>query len=75
MSKIRYTVEITMSISSKIPNIDGIYHIKWEPNLVKEIQCSTFKFITLDMDTAMSKINYLVEIHPRDYFSSIQIKN
>jgi hypothetical protein len=75
MGEIKYAIEITMTISSKIQSKEGIYHIKWESNLVKEIQCATFKFFTLDMGTAMNRVNYLVEIHPRDYFSDIQIKN
>lgn len=70
-----YTLEVTMTISGKYPPKEGVYHLKWEPNLVKTIGCETFKFVTLDMATAMSRINYLVEMHPEDYFSKIEIKN
>lgn len=74
-NKIIYPTEITMSISSKVQSINGRWHIKWEPNLVKEVEQATFKFMTLDLQTAMERINYMLSVHPRDYFSNITINN
>lgn len=66
--KIMYTVEVTIEVSPKVRPMEGVYHIKWEENLVKEIHCDTFKFSTLDLETAMNRVNYLVNIHPKITF-------
>ena len=68
-----YDVEVTI-IVREAP-INGRWHIKWEPNIVKEIACPVFKFTASDMETAMNRINYLIEVHPEKYFTSIEINN
>tara|TARA_R110000850_G_scaffold241454_4_gene366021 strand:- start:296 stop:532 length:237 start_codon:yes stop_codon:yes gene_type:complete len=74
-NRIIYPTEVTISISSKVQSINGRWHIKWEQNLVKEVEQTTFKFTTLDLQTAMARINYMLSVHPKDYFSNITINN
>ena len=71
--KLVYTTVVTVEIYAK--PVDKKWHVKWEPNIMKEINHSTFVFNTLDMETAMDKINYIVSVHPEKYFKSIIIKN
>jgi hypothetical protein len=70
-----YPVEILITISDKVRPIEGKLHIKWEPNLVKFVECYTIQFVTFSTKEAMEKITYLVEHHDTGYFSSIIIKN
>jgi hypothetical protein len=69
-----HIITVTVEISSKYPPIDGVWHIKWEPNLVKAIHCKTIQFSCFDMETTIKKITYLVAMHPEEYFSEIKIK-
>ena len=66
---------VTIDISSKIRCIEGKFHIKWEKGIIKVIQCSTFKFMTTDMITAIDKVKFLLDSHPKEYFSNISIKS
>jgi hypothetical protein len=70
-----YSLEVRITVSDRVKRIDGKLHIKWEPNLVKFVECHTIQFVTFSMKEAMEKIAYLVEHHDKDYFSSITIKN
>ena len=69
-----HTVEVTLQISPKVHHVNGKYHIKWEPNIVKEVMCPIIKFYAFDLPTAMERVNYIVGMHGEDYFSLIEIK-
>jgi hypothetical protein len=75
MEKPIYPIEVTMTISPREKKINDVYHIKWEENLIKIVAQQIFKFTTFDLETAMKRLNYILEVHSNEYFSCVIIDN
>lgn len=68
-------VIVNVTISPNVRPIDFKYHIKWEENIIKEIESDKFTFYCLNMKIAVKKVSYLQSVHSNEYFSEIIIKS
>lgn len=67
------TVSMTID-SNKFKPINKMWDIKFERDIVQQIPINEFKFSSLSMNVAITKVTDLVSRHPENYFKEIIIK-
>lgn len=68
-------ITVTMTIDfKKFKPINEIWDIKFERDIIQQINMPTFQFSSLSMNVAITKVSDLVSRHPENYFTEITIR-